>query len=70
MAWWWQRLDADGQPLEAVGDEQPEEFPTRGDAESWLGEMFGELAEQGVDAVTLYEGQDKVYGPMSLSAPS
>lgn len=61
--WWWQCL-AGGEPVERV----VEEFPTRGDAESWLGEAWAELADEGIDAVTLYEGDREVYGPMSLGA--
>jgi len=61
--WWWQCL-TDGQPV----DRTVQEFPTRGDAESWLGEAWAELAEEGVDAVTLFEDGREVYGPMSLEA--
>lgn len=62
VPWWWQRLDVDGRVVEA----EPEEFPTRGDAETWLGEAYPDLAEDGVSAVTLFEGDREVYGPMSL----
>jgi hypothetical protein len=64
--WWWQHHDAAGTVLVPEGGRQ--EFPTRGDAESWLGEAWSELAEQGVASVSLYEGDRLVYGPMSLSA--
>ncbi len=37
------------------------------DAESWLGEQWRELADAGVAAVTLFEDDRKVYGPMSLA---
>jgi hypothetical protein len=43
-------------------------FPSQGDAESWLGEQWRELAEAGVDAVTLEHEGTVVYGPMSLRA--
>jgi hypothetical protein len=66
LAWWWQQLDAAGGVIEPDGGRQ--EFPTRSDAESWLGEVWAELAEQGVASVTLHEGDREVYGPMSLSA--
>ena len=39
--------------------------------EIWLGDarvFTGALAELGVDAVTLFEADRRVYGPMSLSA--
>ncbi|SDR85544.1 hypothetical protein SAMN04488570_0569 [Nocardioides scoriae] len=64
VPWWWQLLDADG----AVVVQERTEFPTRGDAETWLGEVYPDLAEQGVAAVTLLEGDREVYGPMSLEA--
>lgn len=41
-------------------------FESRGDAESWVGEEFGELVEQGIDQVRLFDGEAEVYGPMSL----
>ena len=43
-------------------------FASQADAESWVGEIWAELAEVGVDAVTLFEADRVVYGPMSLSA--
>jgi len=43
-----------------------ERFPTQGEAESWLGETYPDLLESGVLAVSLYEGDRRVYGPMSL----
>ncbi len=51
------------------GGEQPGSagFPTRAEAEAWLSESWQELAEQGVSAVTLRQGEFDVYGPMSLS---
>ncbi|WP_310963115.1 hypothetical protein [Nocardioides terrisoli] len=66
LPWWWQRLNASGAVIEPEGGRQ--EFPTRGDAESWLGESWAELVEEGVASVTLFEGDREVYGPMSLSA--
>lgn len=43
-----------------------ERFPTHGEAESWLGETYPDLLESGVLAVSLFEGDRRVYGPMSL----
>ncbi len=65
LPWWWQLLDADGRVIAA---ENRSEFPTRSDAESWLGEAYPDLTEDGVSAVTLFEGEREVYGPMSLEA--
>lgn len=63
VPWWWRCLDGEGRVIER----QREEFPTRSDAESWLGEAYPDLAEAGVASVTLLEGDREVYGPMSLS---
>ena len=43
-------------------------FPTQSDAENWFGEVWRELAEAGIAAVTLHRDGDKVYGPMPLDA--
>jgi hypothetical protein len=43
-------------------------FATQADAESWVGEIWSGLAAEGVDAVTLFEQERAVYGPMSLHA--
>jgi hypothetical protein len=66
MAWEWRFEKTDGTAAEPATD--PGDFGTQGDAESWIGEIWGELLEQGVDQVTLLEDGTKVYGPMSLHA--
>ena len=66
--WAWRLEDAAGEEVSGVGELAAQRFPTQADAESWVGEVWAELAEQGVDAVTLYEGDRRVYGPMSLHA--
>ena len=66
MAWTWRFERADGTEVEPAV--QPEEFSTQGDAESWLGEVWRELAEGGADQVVLLEEGSTVYGPMSLHA--
>ena len=63
--WGWQRFDGDGNVVQREGRE---EFPTRSDAETWIGEVYPDLTEEGVAAVTLFEGDREVYGPMSLEA--
>ncbi|MGI8721788.1 MAG: hypothetical protein ACR2JG_06120 [Geodermatophilaceae bacterium] len=65
MDWTWRYEDEEGATLDAP---EPEAFESRSDAESWLGENFAELAEDGVVAVTLFDGETKIYGPMSLAA--
>ncbi|CAN5218521.1 hypothetical protein BH18ACT9_BH18ACT9_16560 [soil metagenome] len=64
--WLWRLEDTAG--AEVTTDEESPSFPSQSDAESWVGEVWQDLAAQGVDAVTLFEGDREVYGPMSLHA--
>lgn len=61
MSWFWTFETADGEP---VG--QSAMFDSRGDAETWVGENFGDLLGEGIDRVRLFDGVQEVYGPMSL----
>jgi len=63
MSWTWRYLDEQGASLR---DPASLEFPAQADAESWVGEEWPALADAGVAAVTLLEGDREVYGPMSL----
>jgi hypothetical protein len=63
MTWSWRMESADGSTIEDVTGER---FPSQADAESWVGEAWQELLGQGVDQVSLLEGDRVVYGPMSL----
>ena len=49
---------------------RPEPAPTFDDqaaAEAWLAEHYDDLVDEGVESVSLVEGERVVYGPMSLS---
>ena len=67
-AWHWVLLDAAGADVTEEVDGPAPRFTAQGDAETWVGEVWRELAELGVDAVSLYEADRLVYGPMSLQA--
>jgi hypothetical protein len=41
-------------------------FDDQADAEEWLEREWPTLLQGGVAAVTLLDGEDEVYGPMSL----
>lgn len=70
MGWTWRFERADGSPAESASLTQPAGgFPSQGDAETWVGEVWPELLADGVDAVTLFEEGRRVYGPMSLHPP-
>jgi hypothetical protein len=66
--WWWRLEDASGAEVAVEGELAGQRFASQADAESWVGEIWSELAEVGVAAVTLFELERRVYGPMSLSA--
>jgi hypothetical protein len=64
--WRWRLRDASGSEVTVSEEYADQRFVSQGDAESWIGEVWRELAEQGVDAVVLLEHDREVYGPMSL----
>ncbi|HYF74016.1 MAG TPA: hypothetical protein VD864_14395 [Nocardioides sp.] len=66
--WWWRLENAAGEEVAVGGDLAGERFASQADAESWVGEVWPDLAAEGVDAVTLFENDRRVYGPMSLHA--
>jgi hypothetical protein len=66
--WRWRLEDASGAEVAAPAGLADQAFPSQADAESWIGEFWPELADAGVAAVTLFEADREVYGPMSLEA--
>ena len=61
MPWSWRYENVDGQPVAGP----PETFSSQADAESWIGQEWRQLAEQGVAGVVLVE-DDRVDYRMSL----
>jgi hypothetical protein len=66
--WWWRLENAAGEEMAVTGELADQRFASQADAESWVGEIWSDLAAGGVDAVTLFEHDRRVYGPMSLHA--
>lgn len=67
MSWNWSFLTAAGAPVVGGAVSAPANgFPSQGEAETWVGEVWRDLLADGVDAVTLFEDGREVYGPMSL----
>jgi hypothetical protein len=67
--WWWRLENAAGAEVRVDDDDLAgQRFASQADAESWVGETWSDLAAEGVDAVTLFENDRRVYGPMSLHA--
>lgn len=68
LPWVWRLEDRAGEEVAVTEEYAGQRFASQADAESWVGEFYAELAEQGVDGVTLLEVDRVVYGPMSLHA--
>ena len=66
--WWWRLEDTAGAEVSVPDDLAGQRFTSQADAESWVGEIWSDLAAEGVDQVTLVEHERVVYGPMSLHA--
>jgi hypothetical protein len=67
MSWHWQPALRPGiGSVDATELGLDQRFPTQGDAESWLGESYPDLMTAGIEAVSLYEEDRLVYGPMRL----
>jgi hypothetical protein len=66
--WWWRLHDDRGGDARGPEEYSDQRFASQADAESWVGEIWAELAAAGVASVTLVEHDRVVYGPMSLSA--
>lgn len=64
-SWRWRFESSSGAEVTPDGVDSPN-FPAQADAESWVGEVWRDLLDAGVDQVTLFEGDREVYGPMSL----
>ena len=62
-------MSADGGDQPA-GAPEPGTFPSQAEAETFIGESWRELLAAGVDQVSLFDADRKVYGPMSLHPPA
>ncbi|MCG6493237.1 hypothetical protein [Kitasatospora sp. A2-31] len=63
MVWTWRYEKADGTVVAAPNGQ--EEFAGQGDAETWIGETWKQLAEDGVDTAVLLDDGREIYS-MSL----
>ncbi len=67
--WIWIFQRSDSTPVDPLpGSAVTSGFPSQTEAEAWVGEAWRNLLADGIDAVSLYEGDRLVYGPMSLHA--
>ena len=65
-AWHWRLQNSAGEEVSVGGDLARRRSPARPTPSPGWGSSDAELAEQGVDSVTLVEVDRVVYGPMSL----
>jgi len=63
MVYLWRYADEAG----VVADGPMMEFASQEAAETWLGEVYADLLDEGITAVSLFNDRQAVYGPMSLS---
>ena len=63
--WTWVYHDAASATIRLAELPSPD-FQCQADAEPWVGENWRALLAEGVDSVSLLEGDRTVYGPMSL----
>ncbi len=63
MVYLWRYVDEAG----VVADGPAVSFESQESAEAWLSDNFGGLADDGVSAVSLFNDERAVYGPMPLS---
>jgi hypothetical protein len=63
MVYLWRYADEAG----VVADGPRMEFASQEAAETWLGEVYADLLDDGITAVSLFNDRQAVYGPMSLS---
>jgi hypothetical protein len=69
MSWHWRLEDPAGAEIDPASlGVTVQDSDNQGDAESWLGENWRDLLARGVATVTLFEGENEVYGPMGLAA--
>lgn len=66
MSWTWRLQDHTGATV--PGPDVPR-FDSQSDAESWLGETWSDLLDDGISAVTLLDGDRVEYADMSLHPP-
>ena len=67
MSWIWVYTQASGEPATSLPQEAvTESFNSQEEAEEYLGQTWQKLLAAGVAGVSLFDGTEKVYGPMSL----
>jgi hypothetical protein len=63
MVYLWRYADEAG----VVAEGPAVEFGSQEAAESWLTETYNDLLDEGITAVSLFNDQQAVYGPMALA---
>ena len=67
MSWTWRLAAEDGSVVNGPTNQTAPIHQTRSDAETWIGEFWQTLAEEGAATASLLEDGKPVYGPMRLA---
>jgi hypothetical protein len=67
MAWLWRYENSAGETVSPDDAPPGESFPTQADAETWIGETWRTLVDEGAATASLFHDGELVYGPMALT---
>ncbi len=67
MSWTWRLQAPDGAPVSTPTGQAAPTHQTRSDAETWIGEVWRSLVDEGAAAANLLNEGQLVYGPMPLA---
>jgi hypothetical protein len=67
MTWTWRLETVSGLPLTSPVSQTAPVHQTQSDAETWIGETWRTLVEEGAATASLFRDGEFVYGPMGLT---
>jgi hypothetical protein len=67
MTWTWRLETVSGLPLTSPVNQTAPVHQTQSDAETWIGETWRTLVEEGAATASLFRDGEFVYGPMGLT---
>jgi len=66
VSWTWRLEGVGGASVATAVSQSVPVHQTQSDAETWLGETWRSLAEEGVAQASLFCDSELIYGPMAL----
>ncbi len=67
MSWAWRLAADDGSAVNGPTNQAAPIHQTRSDAETWIGEVWRSLVDEGAATASLLDEGQLVYGPMRLA---